>query len=205
LTAKRIRRSAFKILSKEVAAMGRRRYGSGGIRQRAEGRWEGALWLADGSRRSICGRNRDQLVAQLQEERWRIANGIATKATGLTLGQYLPERLEACRGRLRPKTFDSDALCAHRVELELGRVPLVRLNAMIIQSASTRLGAGGLSPRTVFQTHLIAALSRSQITLHRDRELAKEGAVTGSLRTPPAGSEFVLGRTAAVTGGRRSN
>ena len=144
--------------------MGRRRYGSGGIRQRADGRWEAALRLADGSRRSLYGRNRDQLVAQLQEERWRLANGIPRKASSLTLGQYLPEWLEVCRGRLRPKTFDAYALCAHRVDLQLGRVPLVRLNAMIIQSAYARLGAGGLSPRTVFQTHAVLhrALDQAQ-------------------------------------------
>jgi site-specific recombinase XerD len=63
--------------------------------------------------------------------------------------------LEVCRGRLRPKTFDSYVLCAHRVELQLGRVPLSRLNPMIIQSAYARLQAGGLSPRTVFQTHAV--------------------------------------------------
>jgi integrase len=135
--------------------MGRRRHGSGGIRQRADGRWEAALRLADGSRRSLYGRNRDQLVAQLQEERWRIANGIPRKANGLALGEYLTEWLEVCRGRLRPKTFDAYALCAHRVDLQLGHVPLVRLNPLIVQSAYARLEASGLSPRTVFQTHAV--------------------------------------------------
>jgi integrase len=71
------------------------------------------------------------------------------------LEEYLPAWLEVCRGRLRPKTFDSYALCVHRVELQLGRVPLVRLNPLIIQSAYARLEAGGLAPRTVFQTHAV--------------------------------------------------
>jgi len=115
--------------------MGRRRYGLGAVRRRSDGRWEGQLRLADGARRYVYARNRDELITQLQEERWRIANGIPRKASSLTLGQYLPEWLEVCRGRLRPKTFDAYALCAHRVDLQLGRVPLVRLNPMIIQSA----------------------------------------------------------------------
>ncbi|MEP7104972.1 MAG: hypothetical protein ABI838_03895, partial [Chloroflexota bacterium] len=66
-------------------------------------------------------------MTRLQEERWRIASGIPRRASGLTLGEYLPEWLEVCRGRLRPKTFDSYALCVRRLELQLGRVPLVRL------------------------------------------------------------------------------
>ena len=107
--------------------MGRRRYGSGGIRQQPDGRWEGSLRLADGSRRSLYGRNRDQLVARLQEERWRIASGIPRKANCLTLAEHLSEWLELCRGRLRPKTFDSHALSVRRVQPQLGRVPLVRL------------------------------------------------------------------------------
>jgi len=127
----------------------------GAVKRRSDGRWEGQLRLADGARRYVYAHNRDELITQLQEERWRITNGIPRKATGLTLSQYLPEWLEVCRGRLRPKTFDSYVLCAHRVELQLGRVPLSRLNPMIIQSAYARLQAGGLSPRTVFQTHAV--------------------------------------------------
>jgi integrase len=144
--------------------MGRRRYGLGAVRRRSDGRWEGQLRLADGARRYVYARNRDELITQLQEERWRIANGIPRRASSLTLGQYLPEWLEVCRGRLRPKTFDAYALCAHRVDLQLGRVPLVRLNPMIIQSAYARLEAGGLSPRTVFQTHAVLhrALDQAQ-------------------------------------------
>jgi integrase len=51
-----------------------------------------------------------------------------------------------------------------RVELQLGRVPLVRLNPLIIQSAYARLEASGLSPRTVFQTHAVLhrALDQAQ-------------------------------------------
>jgi hypothetical protein len=144
--------------------MARRRYGAGAVKRRLDGRWEGQLRLPDGRRQYVYAADQRQMVSRLQEERWRIAAGIPRKATGLTLGEYLPEWLEVCRGRLRPKTFDSYALCAHRVDLQLGRVPLVRLNPMIIQSDYARLGAGGLSPRTVFQTHAVRhrALDQAQ-------------------------------------------
>jgi integrase len=135
--------------------MARRRYGSGSITLRSDGRWEGRIRLPDGSRRFFYGRDRRQLVTRLQEERWRIAAGIPRSANGLTLGEYLPEWLEVCRRRLRPKTFESYALCCRRIEVELGRVPVVRVTPLMVQSAYGRLEKSGLAARTVFQTHAV--------------------------------------------------
>ena len=144
--------------------MARRRYGSGTVTLRSDGRWEGQLRLADGSRRFVYARDRRQLVSKLQEERWRIASGIPRKSDGLTLGDYLGEWLEICRTRLRPRTFDAYSLCAHRIEVQLGPLPLVRLNPLIIQSAYARLAASGLSQRTVFQTHAVLHRALDQAT-----------------------------------------
>src|SRR5438309_1850077 len=103
--------------------MARRRYGSGGVRQRADGRWEGRLWLADGSRRSVYAPSREHLVARLQEGRWRLAWGIPVRARGLLLGEYLRQWLEVARTRLRPRTFDAYEVCLRRIELRLSHVP----------------------------------------------------------------------------------
>ena len=48
-----------------------RRHGSGAVKRRSDGRWEGQLRLADGSRKYIYARNRRELITRLQEERWR--------------------------------------------------------------------------------------------------------------------------------------
>ena len=141
--------------------MARRGHGAGTVKRRADGRWEGQLRLADGTRRYVYAADQRQLVSKLQEKRWRIASGIPRRATGLNLGTYLPEWLEVCRGRLRPKTFDSYALCVARLQPQLGRVPLVRLNPLIIQSAYARLEADGLSAQTVFQTHVECSIGLS--------------------------------------------
>jgi hypothetical protein len=45
--------------------MARRHYGSGGITLRSDGRWEGRLWLADGSRRFVYARDRRKLITKL--------------------------------------------------------------------------------------------------------------------------------------------
>ena len=135
--------------------MARRRFGSGTVRQRSDGRWEGQLRLPDGRRRFVYSRDRRRVVARLQEERWRLAAGVPRPAAGLTLGEYLEQWLEVCRRRLRVKTYDSYVLCAHRIQHEIGRVPISRLTPLILQSAYARLERGGLSPRTVFQTHSV--------------------------------------------------
>src|SRR5215467_9882539 len=107
--------------------MGKRRYGSGAVRLRSDGRWEGQLRLADGSRRSVYAKSREQVIARLQEERWRLTWGIPMRARGLLLGEYLPQWLAVARTRLRPRTVESYALCSRRVDGELGLVPLARL------------------------------------------------------------------------------
>jgi integrase len=135
--------------------MARRRYGSGGVKQRADGRWEGRLWLADGTRRSIYARSREHLVVRLQEERWRLAWGIPVKAKGLLLSDYLRQWLEVARARLRPRTFDAYEICLRRVERPLGRVPVANLTPQLIQRTYADLLASGLSPRTVLHTHAV--------------------------------------------------
>ena len=135
--------------------MPRRRYRLGGIRKRSDGRWEGRLWLSDGSRRYVYARNRDLLVARLQEERWRLAWGIPVKARGLLLDQYFKEWLSVARTRLRPRTFDAYELCLRRIERSLGSVPVAKLTPQLIQRTYAGLLASGLSPRTVLQTHAV--------------------------------------------------
>jgi hypothetical protein len=90
--------------------MRRRRHGNGGVRQRADGRWDGSLRLAGGSRKYLYAGNRDVLIAKLQEERWRLAYGIPIRSKGLLVSDYLAQWLEVMRSRLRPKTFDSYVL-----------------------------------------------------------------------------------------------
>ncbi len=46
-----------------------RRHGSGAVKRRSDGRWEGQLRLADGSRKYVYVRNRRELITRLQEER----------------------------------------------------------------------------------------------------------------------------------------
>ncbi len=132
-----------------------RRHGSGAVRRRSDGRWEGQLRLADGSRKYVYARNRRELVTRLQEERWRLACGLPVRARGLTLADYSTQWLEVMRCRLRPTTFAGYELCLRRAVSRLGSVPIARLTPQLIQACYAGLLAEGLSPRTVFHTHAV--------------------------------------------------
>lgn len=138
-----------------------RRYGSGGVRRRSDGRWEGQLRLADGTRKYVYARNRRELITRLQEERWRLACGLPVRARGLSLAAYAAQWLEVMRCRLRPTTFAGHELCLRRALSRLGSVPIARLTPQLIQACYAGLLADGLSARTVFHTHAGAA-SRPQ-------------------------------------------
>jgi hypothetical protein len=43
--------------------MGKRSYGSGAVKLRSDGRWEGQLRLADGGRRHVYARSREQVLS----------------------------------------------------------------------------------------------------------------------------------------------
>lgn len=105
--------------------MAKRRYGLGAITYRKDGRWEGRIRLADGSRHSVYARDRLRVITRLREERWQLEYGIPLPARGLLLG-VLHQWLEVIRTRVRQRTLDSYELNARRLERELGGVPLTR-------------------------------------------------------------------------------
>lgn len=114
------------------------------------------------------------IVVRLREERWRLAYGIPVRARGLLLGTYIKEWLSVTRSRVRPRTYDAYELSLHRIERLLGAVPLTRLNPHLIQRAYAELLAGGLSARTVLQSHAV---------LHRALKQARDWGLTNALPT----------------------
>ena len=151
-----------------------RRHGLGTVRRRSDGRWEGQLRLADGSRKYVYARNRRELITRLQEERWRLASGMPVRARGLTLANYAEQWLEVMRCWLRPTTFAGYELCLRRAMHRLGSVPVARLTPQMIQACYAGLLAEGLSPRTVFHPHAV---------LHRALTQARHWGLTSGIPT----------------------
>jgi len=154
--------------------MSKRRYGSGAVKLRADGRWEGQLRLAGGSRKYVYAHSRADVLVRLREERWRLQSGIPVRARGLQLSAYVKEWLAVTRSRVRPRTYDAYELSLQRIERILGTVPLVRLNAHLIQRAYAELLASGLSPKTVLNTHAV---------LHRALKQARHWGLTTAVAT----------------------
>lgn len=152
----------------------KRRYGTGAIKLRGDGRWEGQLRLAGGARKYVYARTRADVVVRLREERWRLDFGIPVRARGLLLAAYIKEWLAVTRSRVRPRTYDAYELSLHRIERLLGAVPLSRLNPHLIQRAYAELLASGLSARTVLQSHAV---------LHRALKQARHWGLTNALPT----------------------
>ncbi len=147
LTGNRIRVKPFGPLMRRFHD-GKRRYGSGTVKLRSDGRWAGQLRLADGSRRSVYAPSRERVIARLQEERWRPTWGIPIRARGLLLGEYLRQWLAVARTRLLPRTVESYDLCSRRIARELGQVLLARISPQMVQGAYAHmLGRGSLSAR----------------------------------------------------------
>ena len=136
--------------------MGQRRdKGTGMIRRRADGRWEGRLDLGflDGKRvrRSVYGATEREVRTKLRELAREVERGASPAPERLTVGDYLGHWLETvARPRVRPRTYESYETTI-RVHLlpALGRIRLSRLRATDVERLLAAKVASGLSPRTV--------------------------------------------------------
>jgi integrase len=133
--------------------MAKRRYGSGAVFHRSDGRWESQFRLADGSRKCVYGKTRREVVRRLREVRWELANGFAVSSRKLHLRQYFEYWLEQNRGRVRHNTFYSLKLSSRRLLDEVGDIPVSQLSPAVIQGAYHRLHVRGLSTYSVLQAH----------------------------------------------------
>jgi integrase len=109
--------------------------------------------MPDGRRKCLYGRSRREVLRQLRETRWQLAQGLPVSSRNLHLSDYLEYWLEVTATTVRPSTYENYELNARRINEQLGSVPLVRLSPPGIQSAYGRLHAAGLSAYTVLQAH----------------------------------------------------
>jgi integrase len=146
----------------------RRGHGEGGIRQRADGRYEATVSLGwrNGKRhrKSIYGRTRrevaDKLAAALKAQH----DGLAFAPETHKVGSYFDDWLEYVKPTVRPSTW-------HRYEVNvrvhikpaLGHVRLARLSPQHLTRFYSERQASGLAPRTVLQLHRLihAALKQA--------------------------------------------
>lgn len=142
--------------------------GEGSIRRRADGRWEGRYHIANGhggrTRISVFGRTRAEAKDALDAAMSNRKRGLVPVSARETVSSYLEDWLAGARTTIRPRTFQSyeSTIRVHLVP-RIGGIPLSRLRPQDVQRMESEMLAGGLSAKTVRNTHgvLHRALERA--------------------------------------------
>lgn len=151
----------------------RRDAGSGTIRQRADGRWEGRYTVGYDPKtgkqltHSIYGKTKREVRDKLNKTLTEIQERAYIEPTNMTVGQWLDTWLKEYKVNVRPETKASYEMHI-RVHLkpDLGKIRLNKLTTHQIQLLYNKLiNERGLSPKTVKNAHgaLHAALEQAKI------------------------------------------
>ena len=151
----------------------RRDAGSGTIRQRADGRWEGRYTVGYDPKtgkqltHSIYGKTKCEVRDKLNKTLTEIQEGAYIEPTNMTVGQWLDTWLKEYKVNVRPETKASYEMHI-RVHLkpDLGKIRLNKLTTHQIQLLYNKLiNERDLSPKTVKNVHgaLHAALEQAKI------------------------------------------
>lgn len=138
-----------------MVGKGRRGNHEGNIRQRADGRWEARVTLADGNPKSYYARTRAEARAKLTEALRAIDTGAPiVRDERLTVRSYLDDWLERKRPDLRPRTLIRYRELLAHVLGALGDRQLTKLTAARLERLYADLMAGRLSAMTVHHVHV---------------------------------------------------
>jgi integrase len=143
---------------------GRRADGMGTISRRADGRWQGRIWLgigADGRRQrhSVYGRTRYEVVDKLRRARNRIAEGRPPTDDATTVAEYLRWWAEhVLPGTVRDTTaYGYRRLIEHTIIPAIGHHRIGRLTPAHVHAMLRDLEERGLAPKTRRNTRAVLA------------------------------------------------
>lgn len=147
----------------------RARRGSGTIRRRSDGRWEGRYWqlgrMGEWRRASVQGADKADVERRLRAAIvGRDAGTVVTPTGRISTGDYLHEYLQTLEPTVRGRTFDSYAgIMRTHLLPRLAKVPLAKLGPLHVQRLQSEMLAAGSAPKTVRNVHalLSGALDRA--------------------------------------------
>lgn len=130
--------------------MPRRTRGTGTLRRRKDGKWEGRYRDRDGRLRSVYGSTRAEASEKLDA-----GLSVTGAIEGLTLGDWLDVWLELERPRLRPRSYDTyEGMIRTNINPRIGSIRLAAIRPSDIERLTALMIGDGKSKRT-------AALARS--------------------------------------------
>lgn len=131
--------------------------GSGSIRQRPDGRWEGrySAGVHPGTgkqiQKSVYGDTQREVLDKLTEIKAGLDNGTFVEPSKLTVAMWLDIWLAEHLGGVKPRTADSyNATCRVHIKPELGAVKLSALSAHAVQTLYNKCQRDkGLSAKSI--------------------------------------------------------
>ncbi len=156
--------------------MGRKESGTGSIRQRKNGKWEGQYYL-DGTRKSVYGNSYEEVRIKINTITAQILSGEYSEASGMPLKDWLIEWLKTyAKPTVRHSTYLTyEAYCHNHVIPMIGKKRMKQLSGEVLQqffnskSTSGRLDGedGGLSPKSLQNIRNMLNLSFKQALMNR--------------------------------------
>jgi integrase len=144
-----------------AVSKGRRGNHEGNIRQRADGRWEARVTLADGAAKSFYGKTHAEARVKLTEALRAIDTGAPiVRDERLTVGRYLDDWLERKRPSVKPLTWVRyQGLLKHVIhaygEKQVTKLSAAQLERLYAELMAPAAGGRRLSPTTVHHIHTL--------------------------------------------------
>ena len=134
--------------------MKRREKGTGSIYQRSNGTYVGEYSDAEGKRRYISGKNKNDVKAKLKQAIKNVDEGITHNAGTLTFGEYLNQWLSSTKDTVGLRTYQrSEETVRLHIKPKLARVKLDKLTALQLDALYRDKLKSGLSARSVQIIH----------------------------------------------------
>jgi integrase len=149
--------------------VGKRANGEGSLYQRDKDKlWIGSITImvnGETKRPTVSGKTQAIVREKLKRLKNEQDQGHIAVGKGQTVTQYLQKWLsDAVEHSVKPRTYESYALNVRRVAPHIGRIRLKDLSAEHIQGLYGALLKGGLSARSVEQTHAVLHSALKQAT-----------------------------------------
>jgi integrase len=127
--------------------------GEGSIYRRKDGRYVGQ-YEADGKRRYVYGRDREEVRTKLTKALADRDAGLVFDSRNLTASEYMPLWLDSIREAIGPRTWKRhEEITRLHIAPVLGKTKLDKLNPLQVQALYRKKLDAGLSPTTVRRIH----------------------------------------------------
>ena len=201
-----------------MARMKRNANGSGCIRLRADGRWEGiySIPATDGAgkyvRKSVYGKTQEEVRKKLTQITGEIDEGTYVAPSKMKLSEWIDLWLEIyAKPAVKPKTHIAyESVCNNHIKPMIGHIPLKSITTTAIQLFYNKLlEKGNLSCKTIKNIHAILhkALEQAFLAGEIKQNPASRCTLPKSMRhkIEPLDDESIASFLSAIRGHRFEN